>query len=289
MPARRSNSRRLGLTHFLCLPLVNEVSRPQLEQSLARFRAAVTTPLTLPGTSDQPAPHAQEGDGLPRLVAVPADAIRPPGTIHLTLGVMSLTPDKLLQASRLLHSLDLGSLLRAAQDKPASSITAQTVHATPASSLMPDTTRLTTTLHSLASTSGRMTTVLYGTPTDPHGVLRRFCTAVREPFLAAGLLEHDTRPLLLHATVVNTIYARGASKSRGARGGSKYARVKIDAASVMEQYGGHVWAKDVPVECVAICAMGARPIVAAAGPAEQVWPGGDMQYEKVSSVPIPDI
>ncbi len=60
---------RPALTHFLCLPLVTAASRPQLSESLASFHADVTSATGF---------------------NVPAEAVRPVDTLHLTLGVMSL-------------------------------------------------------------------------------------------------------------------------------------------------------------------------------------------------------
>lgn len=59
-------------THFLCLPLVTAASRPGLAAGVAAFAADVTSP------------PERGGFGWP------IEAVRPLGTLHLTLGVMSL-------------------------------------------------------------------------------------------------------------------------------------------------------------------------------------------------------
>lgn len=88
-------SPRPQLTHFLCLPLITPASQPQLQASLSKFKDSVTTTKT-----------RELPDGIPE------KAVRPLGTLHLTLGVMSLsTPERVDSAIRLLKELDLSVLL----------------------------------------------------------------------------------------------------------------------------------------------------------------------------------
>lgn len=83
------------LTHFLCLPLVTPTSRPQLSSAITSFRDKVTKT----GTPELP-------DGIPE------KAIRPLGTLHLTLGVMSLlSQERIDSALKLLRGLDFRELL----------------------------------------------------------------------------------------------------------------------------------------------------------------------------------
>lgn len=82
---------RPPLTHFLCIPLVTSDSKPQLNRSLARFREMVT--------GDDVSP------------SIDPKTIRPPGTLHFTLGVMSLNDQQLNEATNLLRSLDTKSIL----------------------------------------------------------------------------------------------------------------------------------------------------------------------------------
>ena len=83
---------RPPLTHFLCIPLVTSESKPQLHTSLARFREMVT--------GDDVSP------------SIDPKTIRPPGTLHFTLGVMSLNDQQLSEATDLLRSLDTKSILQ---------------------------------------------------------------------------------------------------------------------------------------------------------------------------------
>ena len=95
------------LTHFLCLLLVTPTSRPQLQSSIARFVAQVTAP-----SHDN---NYDDDDVYLKAIQLPAKAIRPVGSIHLTIGVMSLlTPDRVEAACAYLKSLDIRGILSAA-------------------------------------------------------------------------------------------------------------------------------------------------------------------------------
>lgn len=66
-------------------------------------------------------------------------------------------------------------------------------------------------------------------------------------------MAEENRPLLLHATIVNTIYVKS---SRGKR----RERLTIDARDMVSQYDGHVWMENMPVERLTLCRMGAKKI-----------------------------
>merc|ERR1712137_1276523 len=85
----KGGTKKPQLTHFLCLPLVTDTSKPQLQKGLERFKEDL----------------ANDGP-------VPTKAVRPVGTLHLTLGVMSLSPLKLEEVKQNLQDLDLHILLR---------------------------------------------------------------------------------------------------------------------------------------------------------------------------------
>lgn len=279
-------------THFLCIPLVTRSSRPQLIQSLASFRAEVT--------GSGPGPSSGYFN------AVPEDAIRPVGTLHLTLGVFSFPKknsssgntrdiprsasaasaaavagteeaqteeeeDRLEKAKEILQSLRPKEILKAYKPPPAmpgSTIT------TPAAvdELEGEELRITLRgLRSMQSSTPAKSAVLYAPPVDPRGRLRQFCEGVRQVFLDAGLMVLDDRPLLLHATVVNTIYVKGrrppqqgqrANRGRGGGGrhNSNRERLTIDATGILDRFEDQVWMQDVRVEKIAIFKMGARKV-----------------------------
>ncbi|OCT48652.1 hypothetical protein CLCR_04795 [Cladophialophora carrionii] len=62
--------------------------------------------------------------------------------------------------------------------------------------------------------------VFFAHPHDPSNRLQRFGQPIRRRFRDAGLIT-ETRPLVLHATVANLIYARGQDRRGGGGGGGK--------------------------------------------------------------------
>ena len=276
MPAAR-------LTHFLCLPLVTQHSKPQLQLSLQDFAASVTS------THD-----------------VPPKAIRPIGTIHLTLGVMQLaTEEQIKAACVLLRSLDLVEMLRKSVPPP------QPVEAKAAESSIGS---LQKTLTGVAAAETELemgtaaqvrepdpsapplkvsmaglesmhnpskTSILYTSPNDPTSRLHPFATALRDAFISKNLLVLDNRPLLLHATIVNTLYAKTKSHAKVTGHGKNNRGVgKIDARALLEEFREFEWAKDFRIEKVSICQMGAK---------KEIVDGVviNEEYAEVASVPLP--
>ncbi|KAI9717081.1 MAG: hypothetical protein M1812_005016 [Candelaria pacifica] len=276
---------KLPLTHFLCLPLVTETSKPQLQASLRDFTSEL-----LGAVNDDTA------------AVIPEKAIRPVGTLHLTLGVMSLTsPERVDGAMGLLEQIDLQHMLREAgteTSQPAPTpLDVSQIEAKGTDLISP----LMVTLSSLASMhTPRSTSLLYAIPMDTSHRVLPFCLSLRDTFLEAGFLLPDERPLLLHATILNTIYAtdrrsRGTANRRGqglgegdpsqnasgSRGhGRKRGKLNMDATNIIQRYDGYEWAKDFRIEKVAICKMGAKKSIGQDGiPVEE--------YEQVASRPLP--
>jgi activating signal cointegrator complex subunit 1 len=303
------------LTHFLCVPLVNPTSHPQLEASIEKFKEHVCSNSSI--KSSQEVGTAEESNDSP----LHPDAIRPVGSLHLTLGVMSLDEEKLAQAARFLQSLDLGNLLREATLLRASQIdsseisnttpdlatstplaTDQSVNTVPTLGSLP----LTLSLQGLEPMqSPTKTSILYVRPHDPTNRLEPLCQALRKTFTDAGLLVPDTRPLRLHATIVNTIYIKGRKKKQkpkaeategkqnevkttesnlspstnvsdkeddlqanapnSGHGPSAKSSVYLDATSLLSTYKSHVWASDIPVSKIAICEMGVKKQLSSTG------------------------
>ncbi|KAG9256680.1 kinase A anchor protein [Emericellopsis atlantica] len=229
-------------THFLCIPL----SSPQLTRSLASFKTDIT------------APHSS---------AVPESAVRPPGTVHLTLGVMTLKDEVLTQAVSTLRGLSLKAVLEEARANPA------TEAAVELGSPMPSLDqKLQVTLKGIQPLQPpAQCRVLYAPPIDPSGLLRRFCELVRGRFASFMSAEELARPLLLHATVVNTIYVKGIGKSKG--------RTTIDARDIVGRYEDEVWMEGMDVDRVALCRMGAKAVEGS---------DGDMVYEVEAEVRVED-
>ncbi|KAI9783044.1 MAG: hypothetical protein M1835_003892 [Candelina submexicana] len=270
------------LTHFLCLPLVTEASKPQLQASLRKFSSEV-----LDAAGDDTA------------VVIPEKAIRPVGTLHLTLGVMSLmSTERVERASKLLEQVDLLQMLRKADMRTSQ----PDAGSDPAGHASQDEAKgsdlvspLMVTLSSLVSMHApKRTSILYANPTDTSNRIQPFCMSLRETFEQAGFLAADDRPLLLHATVMNTIYAtdrrsRGPNrrgKGLGNRGsserghGMKKGKLTIDAAELIHRYKGYEWAKGFRIEKVAICKMGAKKSIDQDGNAVE-------EYEEITSRSLP--
>lgn len=225
------------LTHFLCIPLVTPASRPQLQASLQSFR------------NDVAQATAQNPSGIPER------AVRPAGTLHLTLGVMSLlTPARIEAALTLLRSLDLRGQMPSREGQFSGTLSSR-----PAP--------LTVTLRGLNSMRDPATTsVLYAAPVDEDGSLYEFCIGLKRAFQEVDLVVPEARPLLLHATVINTVYVQGRG-TRSGQGKGRASRLTINATEMLHKYENFEWMRDISIEKVAICKMGAIPVG-----------GGDEEY-----------
>ncbi|KAM0707035.1 hypothetical protein Q7P35_006366 [Cladosporium inversicolor] len=292
-----SAAKKPPLTHFLCLPLITPTSKPQLEASIASFRETVA--------SEHPQQTASE-NGVTRIIH--PKAVRPVGSMHCTLGVMSLDQDRLENAIKLLQSLDITQLLLHSSEThmpplgttttvdPQGIITLKeplAKHERPIVSLQrpvspPAVERasrattaskpLTIDLEGLVSMHApEKTSIIYIEPCDSSERLYPFCLALQNIFNKEGILVPDNRELRLHATLVNTIYAKG-TKSQG-HGRNANAPMKIDARALLDKYADFVWAKDVVIDRIAICEMGAKKRV------ENGEVVGE-EYTEVASVPL---
>lgn len=219
-----SKPKKPQLTHFLCIPLHN--ATPQLTLSL----------------------EALQNDLVINEELVSASAIRPAVTMHLTLGVMSLTSSTLIQRAKnfVETGLDITQLLQSLN---------------PSTEVEP----FTIDLRGLdAMGQRRRTSVLYAVPCDSTGRLRVFAEAVKAAFEEEGLMVKEDRELKLHATVVNTIYSKGGQgRGRGGGGGrgrgrgdGRGQRECFDAEDVVDKYRDVAFADGVRLDKVAVCRMG---------------------------------
>jgi len=256
----KSNApKKPALTHFLCIPLVNSVSKPQLEASIGKFKEDVCVPASTEMTKEEvpieenrvssstiassttdttdsgKKPHKEIDDTSTPAVSeplIPEKAVRPIGSLHLTLGVMSLDEERLAQAQALLQSLNPDEMLHEAAPPK---IQAENTLEKPAGSVPSEqpqsfkTAPLTISLESLEPMqSPRKTSILYISPQDPTNRLNHLCQALRTAFTDAGLLVPDTRPLKLHATIVNTIYVKGRKKKGKSKSNKKQETKQTD-------------------------------------------------------------
>jgi activating signal cointegrator complex subunit 1 len=311
----KGGSKKPGpLTHFLCLPLVNEASRPQLETGLAKLK-----------------------QDLANTGVVSLKAVRPVGTLHLTLGVMRHDKAKLGHATQYLEDLDLERILRdttaqiVAEKAAEDGAISENLNA----AALPDSQALSVDLGALVPMQKpEQTSILYAEPRDASLRLLPFAEALKRKFTMEGCLVEEKRSLRLHATVINTVYAKpkigrgrkvdhlsgevkgyslpgkargqhdgnvddddedGASTAGstheteepsptsappdpstaetevavsakqldGADGHGPNAKslMRFDAREMIEKYKDVVWAKDVRIDRVQICKMGAKKIL----------------------------
>lgn len=299
---RGSGVKKAPLTHFLCIPVVTVTSRPQLEQSFRQFRSMVCLVNTTSPSSTASRSKTESGSIKDAMRVVHPKAVRPIGSLHLTLGVMSLSRDQLREAKAFLESLDMESILDRVQPGTQTSDTSSDSRA-----IRVDFKGL-LSMHNPTSTS-----ILYCAPRDPTRRLYPFCLEVQRLFREHGFLVPDDRQLKLHATVVNTIYAKGrmqrgrekappkipADSSKPAisiaepdelpspmntsqgHGPNANAPLKIDATAILETHKEFVWAEDVRLGHLCICEMGAKKINDASGTVI------DERYTEVVRVSLP--
>lgn len=193
-PRHHRPERRPSLTHFLCLPLINSTSLPQLESSIAAFKAAhPPVPVAeLPIGNGRDRPGSEQDASRP---LIPEGSFRPLGTLHLTLGVMSLpTQERLEEAIAFFHSLDLATLMDEA-DRVAVHLrkrrrTQEDFVESGRSAGQPFSISL-ESLHALPR--AKAATVLHASPVDPTGRLYPFCVMLRDKFIEAGFMQSETR------------------------------------------------------------------------------------------------
>ncbi|KAL2071398.1 hypothetical protein VTL71DRAFT_12633 [Oculimacula yallundae] len=241
------------LTHFLAIPLTTTFSRPQLQTSLQKFKSKAISPDFISSIPD----------------GLPDQAIRPLGTLHLTLGVMSLlTPERVEGVLKLLKEVDLRALLEGVRGvdggsdcvkRKGKNVQSSTVGESQLPDPKKDPRSIYITLQGLHSMHDpAKTSVLYASPLDPDLRLYRFCVKLREVF--AEFLVSESRPLLLHVTIVNTIYVkRPTGGGRGGRGGRRgKERLEFDAREVVREWEDFVWMENVKVESIKVLRMGAK-------------------------------
>jgi len=300
MASPKYTNKKPPLTHFLCLPLLTPSSIPQLRASLSRFQQSASRPTVPEG------PGSEGGDtdvSIPKPL-IPEKAFRPLGVLHLTLGVMSLRSEEKVQAANhLLQSLNLAEFLtgpgeqsesskpeRESPDEPGRTLStpeSQPIEgAEQAPGILETLSRVVTPpplptpessfaepivifLQGLqAFPKPQKATVLHCPPYDPTSRLYSFCLKLRQKFVDAGFIQPENRPLVLHATIANTVYAKKDRRGEKRRIGS----VTFDAREIMRRYnenggfeageatGAFVWADSIVIDCVRICEMGAKKV-----------------------------
>lgn len=133
------------------------------------------------------------------------------------------------------------------------------------------------TLQGLRSmNSPSKTSILYSSPVDPDLRLFQFSSTIREIFIKAGFIE-DQKKLLLHATILNTVYAKGVKGKGSGHGKKGGARLVVDARGILEEFEEFEFMGNVRVEKVAICRMGAK-----------AGEDGEVRYEVEGEIEVPE-
>ena len=332
MPPKKEPS--LPLTHFLCLPLVTPASTSQWQSSLRRFTDETPTSSQNPAGCFTPKTEGKT------LSPIPIRAIRPLGTLHLTIGVMSLQGQKRIDAAvELLRNVNIAELLYEAAQAPSSGDRKWTAAKVSQPRLRP----LVLSFTGLKSMHPpKNTSFIYTPPTDETGRLYPFCKALSERFQKAEFMMKEKRAMKLHATILNTIYApkvltkrpprkaeemqsnaseprpeasrtthegeatkegdddeashqageskteqptaqKGLQDSRQVpwKPGKKKSVQKLDGRELLRAFEEFEWARDVTIEEVSICEMGANKVLDENGKVV-----GE-EYKKIASIPMP--
>lgn len=265
------------LTHFLCLPLCTPSSKPQWQSSIQAFRKDISAqglnPEAIPSvdmlhltlgvmslTTEEKKTAACEllkGDEVRKLIWRRIAGVNCEGeegegnsTQQERLGLdKSKRQEKTRRNSS--HNAPARNPAGTSPKTHQRPQQADSVHGdelsppTPLSAISP----YQISLSGLHTTRTRTSTsVLYASLSPLVSPLHILCQSLHELFLHANLLIPDSRPLLLHATVFNTLYyAKKPEKGK-----------RFDAKVLMEKWEQVGWVSDLKIERVAIWEMGAK-------------------------------
>ncbi|GJN93557.1 hypothetical protein Rhopal_006614-T1 [Rhodotorula paludigena] len=262
-------------THFLAIPVALPTSsRPHLAKSLPALQQYC------------------KNAGLPQ------KALRPLGTLHLTLGVLYLAGDDEVNRAKdaLRNKLPLDQLFAQAGGVAlAGSLGADDadqplVPPSPAAPIHVSLESL-SSMHPPASTS-----VLYANPVDKTARLQPFAQSVRDWFVQEQLVANEVgrEKVVLHATLVNTRYAgRNDGPSRSTVTSSRPSDTirstpltssgRFDARALLEHFSSTAWAPPFRLEELVLCKMGAKMVL---DPTSGRYTG-DEEYEVVARRKLP--
>jgi activating signal cointegrator complex subunit 1 len=201
-------------THFVCLPLVTSSSREILTNAITQLKTIAEAPedqdLRQTGQSQDDSPNeAHASSSRPPVISgitprnptrLPAKAIRPADTLHLTIA--TLHHSQLEKAAAVLSILDLESLLQAAAVAASAVVESAKCQASAPEPLCVSLDQV----KSMNTRDPRQSAVVYAAPLDKSGRLQLFCESIRDIFNEKLACLPDQRPLLLHATLINTRY-----------------------------------------------------------------------------------
>ncbi|KAL8710752.1 MAG: hypothetical protein Q9220_004770 [cf. Caloplaca sp. 1 TL-2023] len=288
------------LTHFLCLPLASSPAAVvQWQASLKRLRDDVASTSTAISYSTTGSTTATAGSPMGNHKAgmmIPLKAIRPIATLHLTIGVMSL-PDKtsLERAVECLKSTLRPTSATERSDGVAEGDASNTTTTAPFTlsftgleSMHPP---HSTSLLYVAPEDGegrlrelceglRKAFVERGVMVEQKREMRLHVTVVNTVYAGKetvgnkggkgtemggdGRIQGDADDGDEGGGDENGMEESGMQRTAAPvekKGKRKKQVIKFDARELLDRYAGFTWARDVVVEKVAICEMGAKKVV----------------------------
>ena len=168
-----NRQQRLGITHFLCIPLATSTSRPMISDVYRKI-------MHDPASSNIPKP-----------------CFKYPEQLHVNLGNLRLdTPQRLDQALTLLRSLDIQSILHDTFYS-STSYTRSTTKTISSSNSILDVSLKGIHPDPRQPRNSKESFTLYASVFDKSGLLPRVCVAIYQAFSDANLVSCDPDPGLL--------------------------------------------------------------------------------------------
>ena len=270
----KSVTQKLRLTHYICLPVLTELSRPQFRDSFSHLL------------------------NHPSAAAFPTGAVRPLGTLHLSVGTLRLgSPRREAAAIKLLDNLQVHDILKDCSvgltDLESEELRFQAARSAPDIAFSPaKATPLSVILSGLWCRPGHEADAyrLSIKASDPTRRLGSFIDKIRYAFIEAGMLVDyprncsrdfppDEQPICV--ICIQSLGPVVHSKRHPTK--VKTTHPKIDAKSLLEQYKDEVWVEGARLGRLSICKMGlAKEIKRAGGNVDP-----QMGLHEISSVPLP--
>lgn len=282
----RSYEQYHSLTHFLAIPLLSPVSRPEFRNSITRLLED------------------------PSAATVPRQLIRPLDTLHIRLAAMSLkTPELFAKSTEVLQGLNFANILEGAPkdseegvaldaERLASSLTMTPASSAPRKDVAPLNVSI-RGLHSDGIGMEAQSTCLRTNVVDLTQRLNPLLEAIRYAYVESGLLNpkhksdaetdrfrtQDKASSIVSIVLMRSIHLQPRPiPSSHHQANIKKSPVRIyDFTDIINQYKDKTWSPDIRLDRVSICELGLTKKIRLQG-------GGidsDLGLSEVFSVPLP--